>query len=89
MKKENFKIEVIVEPQELLKEDINEKIKALIEFLFRRELKYKIQDKKVILNVDKGFKNFAELFKDKFKEILDLELEVHELESPNTEKEDK
>ncbi len=70
-------------------EDINEKIKALIEFLFRRELKYEIQDKKVILNVDKGFKNFAELFKDKFKEILDLELEVHELESPNKEKEDK
>jgi FKBP-type peptidyl-prolyl cis-trans isomerase 2 len=70
-------------------EDINEKIKALIEFLFRRELKYKIQDKKVILNVDKGFKNFAELFKDKFKEILDLELEVHELESLNKEKEDK
>lgn len=70
-------------------EDINEKIKALIEFLFRRELKYEIQDKKVILNVDKGFKNFAELFKDKFKEILDLELEVHELESLNKEKEDK
>ena len=30
--------------------------------------------------MDKGFKAFAELFKDKFKEMLELELEVKEVE---------
>ncbi len=70
-------------------EDLNEKIKALIEFLFRRDFKYDVQEKKLILTVDKGFKAFAELFKDKFKEMLDLELEVQESESSNNEKEDK
>ncbi len=70
-------------------EDIDEKVKSLIEFLFRREFKYEIHDKKLLLNVDKGFKAFAELFKDKFKEMLNLELEIQELESSNKEKEDK
>jgi FKBP-type peptidyl-prolyl cis-trans isomerase 2 len=59
-------------------EDINEKIKALIDFFFRREIDFKVEDKKVILNVDKGMKQFAEMFKDKFKEILDMEMEAVE-----------
>jgi FKBP-type peptidyl-prolyl cis-trans isomerase 2 len=62
-------------------EDINEKIKSLIEFLFRRNFNYTLEDKKIILNVDKGFKAFAELFKDKFKDILELDLEVNEVEN--------
>lgn len=61
-------------------EDTTEKVKSLIEFLFRREFKFELQDKKLTINVDKGFKAFAELFKDKFKEILGLELEVKETE---------
>ncbi len=61
-------------------QDINEKVKALIEFLFRRDFKYEIQEKKLILSVDKGFKAFAELFKDKFKELVDLDLEINESE---------
>jgi len=32
----------------------------------------------LVLEVEKGFKAFVELFKDKFKEILGLELEVKE-----------
>lgn len=68
-------------------EDLNEKIKSLIEFLFRREFNYKIEDKKLILNVDKGFKAFAELFKDKFQEMLDLELAVIEVEEKTVKKE--
>jgi FKBP-type peptidyl-prolyl cis-trans isomerase 2 len=62
-------------------EDINEKINALNDFLFRKEFKFEIKDKKLILNVDKGFNNFVELFRDKFKEMLELELEVKEVES--------
>jgi len=62
-------------------EDTNEKIKALNEFLFRRDFKFFIEDKKLILEVDRGFKAFVELFKDKFKEMLDLDIEVKEIEN--------
>jgi FKBP-type peptidyl-prolyl cis-trans isomerase 2 len=55
-------------------EDMNEKIKSLNEFLFRRDFNFVIEDKKLILNVDKGFKAFVELFKDKFKEMLELDI---------------
>jgi FKBP-type peptidyl-prolyl cis-trans isomerase 2 len=61
-------------------EDKIEKIKSLNEFLFRRDFKFEIQDKKLIIDVDKGFKPFVELFKDKFKEIFDLEIDVKEIE---------
>jgi FKBP-type peptidyl-prolyl cis-trans isomerase 2 len=61
-------------------DDINEKVNSLNEFLFRRDFKFEIQDKKLILEADKGFRPFVELFKDKFKEMLDLELEVKEIE---------
>jgi FKBP-type peptidyl-prolyl cis-trans isomerase 2 len=63
-------------------EDVKEKISSLNEFLFRREFKFEIKDKKLILEVDKGFKGFVDLFKDKFREMFDLELEVKELEIP-------
>lgn len=68
-------------------ENIDEKVKSLVEFLFRREFKYEIHDKRLLLNVDKGFKAFAELFKDKFKEMLDLELDVIEVEEKPVKKE--
>jgi FKBP-type peptidyl-prolyl cis-trans isomerase 2 len=62
-------------------DDINEKVKSLNEFLFRRDFKFEINEKKLILEVNKGFKVFVELFKDKFKEMLGLELEVKEIEN--------
>jgi FKBP-type peptidyl-prolyl cis-trans isomerase 2 len=68
-------------------DDINEKVKSLNEFLFRKDFKFEITDKKLILEVDKGFKSFVELFKDKFKDILGLELEVKEVEDVKEEKE--
>ena len=37
---------------------------------------HKIKDKKIHLEIEEKFKQFAELFKDKFKEILDLDLVV-------------
>ncbi|MBI5803410.1 peptidylprolyl isomerase [Candidatus Pacearchaeota archaeon] len=61
-------------------ENIEEKAKALTSFFFRRNLKFEIKDKKLILEIERELKQFAELFKDKFKEILDLELEVKEIE---------
>jgi peptidylprolyl isomerase len=70
-------------------EDINEKIKSLNEFLFRRDFKFHVQDAKLTLEVDKGFKGFVELFKDKFKEMINLDLEVKEIESIKDKKQEE
>jgi peptidylprolyl isomerase len=69
-------------------EEINEKIKAFIEFLFKKDLKFIIEDKKIVLEVDKPFIQFAELFKPKFNEIFNLELEVKESENNSKTKEE-
>ncbi len=65
-------------------DDIKEKAKALVEFLFRRKFDFEIVDKKIILKAEKNFVQFLELFKDKFKEILDLDLSVVEEEKKET-----
>ncbi len=67
-------------------EDINEKVRALIDFLFKRDLKFEIQDKKLIVEVEKSMTKFVEMFKDKFKEILGIDLEVKELEDNHPKK---
>ncbi len=66
-------------------EDINEKAKALIDFLFKKDLKFEINEKKLILEIEKPMKQFVEMFKDKFKDMLGLELEVKETEEKKTE----
>ena len=66
-------------------DDINEKSKAFIDFLFRREIPFEIKDKKIILKTEKNLVKFVELFKDKFKDILGLELEVVEMEEKKKE----
>ena len=58
--------------------DINEKAKALIEFLFRKDLTFRIEEKRIIIDVEKNLVKFVELFKEKFKDILGLNLEVKE-----------
>ena len=71
-------------------ETLEEKVKALIDFFFRKEWDFKIQDNILNLNVEPKFKQFVELFKDKFKEILDLDLNVKELvEKPAELKQDE
>jgi len=60
-------------------DDINEKTKSLIKFFTRKDFKFEIRDKKLIIEADKQFGNFFLLFKDKFKEILDLDLEIKEI----------
>jgi len=62
-------------------EDLNEKVKSFIEFLFRREMKFSVNEKKVIIEVEKNMSKFVEMFQDKFKDILDLDLEVKEIEN--------
>ena len=69
--------------------DLNEKIKALNEFFFRREFQFEVKDKKLIITADKSFVKFVEMFKDKFKDILELELEVKESENKKIEEKEE
>jgi FKBP-type peptidyl-prolyl cis-trans isomerase 2 len=62
-------------------EEITEKVNALNDFFFRKEFKFEVKENKLVLEAEKTFKSFIELFKDKFKDILELELEVKESES--------
>ena len=61
---------------------IEEKIKALNDFFFRKDLKFETKDKKIVMEVEKPMVNFVEMFKDKFKQILDMELETKEITEP-------
>lgn len=68
-------------------EDVNEKIKVLNLFLFKKDFKFKLENKKLTLQVDKPLVKFVEMFNDKFKEILDLDIEVKEIKtSSNSDK---
>jgi len=64
--------------------DINEKIKAVNEFLFKRNLEFTVDDKKLIIKTEKNMKKIVEMFRDKFKEILDLDVEIKEIEDKST-----
>ena len=64
--------------------EINEKIKALNEFLFRRDFDFIVDGKKLTLKTEKNMKKIVELFSDKFRELLDLDINV--LETEKTEK---
>jgi len=59
--------------------DINEQINAISDFLFKKQFKFEIKQKKLIFSVEKQMVKFVELFKQKFKDIFDLELEVKEI----------
>ncbi|MEK6906863.1 MAG: peptidylprolyl isomerase [Nanoarchaeota archaeon] len=67
-----------------------ERVKHLINFFFNQDLKFEIKENKVILEVDKKIANFVEVLREKFKDMLGLELETKISEdvksSQNTEK---
>jgi FKBP-type peptidyl-prolyl cis-trans isomerase 2 len=60
-------------------DDLNEQIKSFNEFLFKKDFKFEVKDRKLILEADDKFSKFISLFKDKYKEIFSLDLEVKEL----------
>jgi len=61
-------------------ENVKEKIKSLMLAFFGSEIPFKLENEKLTLEVNKGFKPLFENFKPKFKEILNLELEIVEKE---------
>ncbi len=70
-------------------EDLNEKIKAMNQFLFRKDFKFEVNNKKLRVEVEPQMVKFVEMFKDKFKEILDLDLEIKQVENKTTLKNNK
>ena len=66
-------------------DDLKEKIKALNDFLFKKDFKFEIKEKKLIMEVEKSMVNFVKMFKEKFKDILELDLEIKEIEQTETE----
>ena len=64
-------------------QDIEEKIKAFNSFIFKQDFKFAVaqDNKKVIYEIpesDKQLKIFVGIFKEKFKEIFGMELEIKE-----------
>lgn len=57
--------------------DEKEKINALQDFFFKKRFDFEIKDKKIIFK-DKNIQPLIEMFKEKFKEILNFEVEVEE-----------
>jgi FKBP-type peptidyl-prolyl cis-trans isomerase 2 len=55
-----------------------EKIKSLMSIFFKKEFPFSVDNKKLVIKAPGEMKNFIKLFKDKFKEILNLELEIEE-----------
>lgn len=61
-------------------EDLNEKINAFNDFLFKQKIPFNLADKKIIFEVEEGLSKFIEMFKDKFKEIFDLDVGFKKIE---------
>ena len=61
--------------------DVNEQIKAFIDFLFKKDFDFEIKEKKIIIKVEKQLVDFIKLFSEKFKDIFSMELEVQEIEN--------
>lgn len=80
--------DVVYEVKVLKKvDDLNEKTKAFLNFLFRKDIDFEIEDKKLILDSKNELAKFAEIFKDKIRDVLGLELEIKE--KNNKSEEDK
>lgn len=67
--------------------EVKDKIKAINEFFFRRDFEYTIENKTIKMKAPKGWSKFIELFKDKYKELLDLEISIEEKEDKTSDKE--
>lgn len=72
-----------------LVQDEKEKAESLMIFLFRRKFDFEIQDGKLIIKSELKMKPFFDLFKDKFKEILNLEIAVAEGKKESVPEEEK
>ena len=56
-----------------------EKIKSLMSIFFKQDLDFQVNNKELAIKVPSKLEKFAEVFKPKFKEILDLELKIERI----------
>ena len=61
-------------------ESTHEKIDSLNNFFFRKNFKYTVKDDKIVMEIEKPLVKVVELFKNNFKEMLNLDLEIKEIE---------
>ncbi|MEM4326127.1 MAG: peptidylprolyl isomerase [Candidatus Pacearchaeota archaeon] len=66
-------------------EDIAEKIRALNEFYFKKNLEFEISEgeKKIILKVEKQFVEITNLLKERFERILNFNIEIKDIDENN------
>ncbi|MCK9596881.1 peptidylprolyl isomerase [Candidatus Pacearchaeota archaeon] len=65
-------------------EDLNEKIKSFILFLFRRELNFSVKENKIIIEAEKEMTQFIKMFGEKFKDMFNMDVEVKEVEKKDS-----
>lgn len=68
-------------------DNLNEKVDAFNEFIFRKKFKIEIKGKELILEVEKPLVQFVEMFREKFKELFGLDISIKEMEVPAPKKE--
>jgi FKBP-type peptidyl-prolyl cis-trans isomerase 2 len=56
-------------------ESLEEKAKALINFFLRKDFKFEIKDNKLIIEAIEPEQKYISIFKDKFEEILNLDMD--------------
>lgn len=59
--------------------DVKEKVSALIDFFFRQKLEFKVKGKELAIKAPAQMAKFMLMFKDKFKEMVDLDLSIEEM----------
>jgi FKBP-type peptidyl-prolyl cis-trans isomerase SlyD len=67
-------------------EDLNEKIKSMIYFLFKKDFKFEIKDKKIILDVEPQLAQFVAMFEKKFQDVFGMSIQAKEAATKPTEK---
>jgi FKBP-type peptidyl-prolyl cis-trans isomerase 2 len=70
---------------------LNERIDSLMEFLFKRKFPFEIDNEKKIIfvKVDKQMEQFVEMFRDKFREILGMDLEIKKVDKGSKDEDKK
>jgi len=63
-------------------DNLNEKVDAFNEFLFRKKFKIEIKGKELALEVEKPLAQFVDMFREKFKELFGLDISIKEIEVP-------
>ena len=54
-------------------DDINEKIKSVLDYFIRKDIKFDIKDKKIILELEENFSPLLSIINNKFGKILDFD----------------